>query len=366
MNKKAHIDRPLIAIIGLLVISGALIFVSAALGLLARGESHTSSVVFNHLVLGIGLGTLGLFITANIDYRLWREWAPYLFGAALIATCLVFVPHIGFTHGGGRRWIEIFGFTFQPSETLKIGIILMMAAYLSGLKEHTQSWKGLATFGAIVAGPALILILQPDIGTLGIVFMAGLAVYVAAGARWRDLSAVLLVTLLALATLAFFRPYMLDRLTTFINPGDNPLHEGYQIRQSLIAIGSGGYVGRGFGQGVQKFTYLPEPMGDSIFAVAAEETGFAGGIAIIGSFLFLGLRGLTIATRIPDMFGALVAVGISTYFVVAAFINIASMLALAPLTGVPLTFISQGGSAMLMSLATAGILLNISRRTKTK
>ena len=363
---RTRIDKPLIAIIATLVVGGVFVFVSAALGLLARGETHTSSVVFNHLILGLGLGLVALLITSLVEYRTWRKYSPYIFGAGLLVTALVFVPDIGFVHGGGRRWIELFGITFQPSEALKIASILLAATYFSALKNKINTWRGIAGCIGILALPAALLISQPDIGTLGIIVISVVAVYLAAGARWRDLAILGLVGLLMLALLAFTRPYMLDRITTFINPSDNPHAEGYQIKQSLIAIGSGGFFGRGFGQGVQKFTYLPEPMGDSIFAVAAEEFGFVGGVGLIALFLALALRGFSIATRTPDMFGALAAVGIAVYFVSEAFINIAAMIGIAPLTGIPLTFISQGGSAMLVSLGTAGILLNISRRSSKK
>ncbi|MBI5456589.1 cell division protein FtsW [Candidatus Kaiserbacteria bacterium] len=364
--KSAKIDKPLAITLAILVVGGMGIFTSAAFGLLARGASHISSVVFNHLVLGVGMGLAAFSVAYFIEYRTWRWLAPYLFGLALIATALVFVPHIGFMHAGGRRWIDIFGFTFQPSEALKIATVLMMASYFSSLKEKVGSWHGLAAFLGIIALPSLLLVAQPDIGTLGVICISALAVYAAAGARLRDIAIIAVVGLMLLASLAYLRPYMLDRVTTFINPAQNPHSEGYQIKQSLIAVGSGGLLGRGFGQGVQKFTYLPEPMGDSIFAVAAEELGFFGGLTIIGLFLILALRGMNVATHSPDLFGALAAVGISTYFVGEAFINIASMLGIAPLTGIPLTFISQGGSAMLISLGTAGILLNISRNRAKK
>ncbi len=363
---RARLDKPLAITIAVLVVGGIGIFTSAAFGLLARGESHISSVVFNHLVLGVGLGLIALLAAYCIEYRTWRRLAPYLFGVALVATALVFVPHIGFMHAGGRRWIDILGFTFQPSEALKIATVLMMAAYFSVLREKSASWHGLLAFLAIITPPSILLIAQPDIGTLGVICISALAVYAAAGARLRDIGIIAIAGLLLIGALAYVRPYMLDRVTTFMNPALNPLAEGYQIKQSLIAVGSGGLFGRGFGQGVQKFTYLPEPMGDSIFAVAAEEVGFVGGGIIIGLFLLLALRGMSVASHAPDIFGALAAVGISTYFVSEAFINIASMLGLAPLTGIPLTFISQGGTAMLVSLGSAGILLNISRHRARK
>lgn len=360
----SNIDKPLSLIIAALVFSGAMIFISAAFGLAARSSVPISSVVFSHLVLGLGFGLVVMIATTIVDYRMWRVWAPYLFGASILVTALVFIPGIGFEHGGGRRWIDLGFVTVQPSEALKLGTVLMLSALFATMREDAASWRGLTGFGAILALPVLLLVLQPDIGTLGVIVISAVGVYIASGARIQHIGAIVLGGLLMLTVLIALRPYMLDRVLTFLDPSANQHAEGYQIKQSLIAIGSGGLWGRGFGQSVQKFTYLPEPMGDSIFAVAAEETGFIGGGLLILGFLFLALRGFNVAARAPDMFGALLAVGISVYFVGEAFINIASMLSLAPLTGIPLTFISQGGSAMFVSLGSAGILLNISRARK--
>lgn len=358
---KVRVDKPLALLTVILIVSGALIFTSAAFGLLARGSSM-SSVFFSHLALGLGLGSLMLMACSFIDYRIWRRYAPYLFAASLIATAAVFIPQIGFSHGGGTRWIHAFGMSFQPSEALKLGAIFAAAAYFSTFRVKIHALKyGLGGFLAILAAPIVLLLLQPDMGTLIIICAAVGAIYFAAGASWRDLAIVIVVALLSLALVASVRPYVRDRVMTFFNPAQGQQNESYQIKQSLIAIGSGGLTGRGFGQGIQKFTYLPEPMGDSIFAVAAEELGFLGAMGIVALFLAFGLRGYSVAARSPDMFGALLAVGICTYLVIEAFINIAAMLGVAPLTGVPLTFMSQGGSALLISLASVGILLNISR-----
>jgi cell division protein FtsW len=365
LSLTGNADTILILLIGLLLFGGALVFSSAALGLLARGAVHISSVAFNHFAMGIG-GGLILFVTCYaINYKKWRLLAPYIFGGALIATALVFIPGLGFEHGGGKRWIDLGFATIQPGEFLKLAAVIGAAAAFAYIRDITPTWRGLAVFGALLAGPAMILLLQPDVGTLGIISISVAAVYLAAGARIRDIAAVIAIALTVLTILSFTPrfAYVYDRIDTFVNPeAQNVLGEGYQIRQSLIAIGSGNMFGRGFGQSVQKFTYLPEPMGDSIFAVLAEEFGFLGGSICIALFLLLGLRGYSIAARAPDFFGGLLAVGISTYLVGAAFINIAAMLGLIPLTGEPLTFISQGGSAMLVALASAGILLNISRR----
>lgn len=363
--KGLRADTILIALVAALVVGGALIFTSAALGLLARGATNISSVVFNHFLLGIGGGTVLLFAMYFIDYKKWRFIAPYVFGAAVIATVAVFIPGLGFEHGGGRRWLDLGFATVQPAEFLKIASIIAAAALFATLREETASWRGLAAFLGLLAAPGIVLLLQPDIGSLGIICIATFAVFLAAGARIRDI-AILACTGVVVLGLLLLTPhyrYVLERVTTFMNPANqSALVEGYQIRQSLIAIGSGGFAGRGFGQGVQKFTYLPEPMGDSIYAVLAEELGFIGGVICIALFLMLGLKGYGIAAVAPDLFGGLLAVGLSTYLVGSAFINISAMLGIIPLTGDPLPFISQGGSAMLVSLASAGLLLSISRK----
>ena len=360
---KKHADRWLFISAGILIASGVGVFASGAFGLLARGETHISSVVFNHTVLGVGLGIVVLFITSIIDYKRWKRFALPLFIFSIVLTALVFVPDIGITHGGGTRWIDLGFLSFQPSETMKIGAVLFAAVYFSSIRQRVATIQyGVVGLLGGLALPPLLLVLEPDIGTLGIIVVSVGAIYVAAGARMRDVVLVALIGVLLIGALALTRPYVKDRLLTFINPADNPQTEGYQIRQSLIAIGSGGVSGRGFGQGIQKFTYLPEPMGDSIFAVAAEEFGFFGSVFVVGTFLVFALRGFTVASRAGDSFGTLLGVGIVSYLVAEAFINIAGMVGLIPLTGVPLTFFSQGGTAMLVSLGSVGILLSISKR----
>jgi cell division protein FtsW len=322
-----------------------------------------SSVVFSHLVLGIGLGLVMLTAALFLDYRMWKKYAIPLYILALVLTLAVFIPHVGFAHGGARRWLLVAGFSLQPSELLKIASIILAAAYFSQIKAKVSGFVyGFGGLAGILLLPAVALILQPDIGTLGVICLSIGVIFFAAGAPWKQLLLVLCIGLCTVAVLAYFKPYVRDRIVTFFNPGQGQLTQAYQIRQSLIAIGSGGFSGRGFGQGVQKFTYLPEPMGDSIFAVAGEELGFIGAFGIVILFTLFAIRGYTLASAAPDLFGSLLAIGISTYLAVEAFINIAAMLGVAPLTGIPLTFISQGGSAMLASLFSAGILLSISRR----
>lgn len=340
---------------------GIVAFLSAALGQLARGTDPVTSILFSHLVLGIGVGLILLAIAAKFPYREWKRFTPYLYASSLLLTAMVFIPQISFVHGGARRWLLLGPISLQPSEFLKIGVIFFLAFYLAKYRTKLHTWRyGFGGFLAILAAPAALLLAQPDTGTLGIIVITALAMFIASGARWRHIFAIIGIGVVLLGALALFRPYVLERVTTFINPSENQQGAGYQIKQSLLAIGSGGVTGRGLGQGIQKFSYLPEPMSDSIFAVIGEEFGFIGTAAIVALFVIFAARGLGIAARAPDQFGALVAVGIVIYISSEAFVNIGAMLGLLPLTGIPLVFISHGGSAMLAALGSMGVLLNIS------
>lgn len=363
--KRHTLDRTLLTIVVILVLSGFLIFSSASLGLLAREGARFSSVALNQLLFGIVGGSLALFITSSIHYRVWRQYAFYIFIGSLLLTLLVFVPGLGFEHGGAKRWIALGSFSFQPAEILKVAFVIYMATWLSGMKKHIETFKkGTLPFIGIVAGVGLIMLLQPDTDTFLIMTAAGGAMFITSGGRIRDMLIMAFVGLALLTALAFVRPYVMDRLTTFLHPESDPLGAGYQIQQSLIAIGSGGLSGRGFGQSIQKFEYLPEPIGDSIFAVYAEEFGFIGSTLLITIFAFFTFRGYRIATHAPDLFGMLLVVGFITLIVAQAFLNIAAMLSVAPLSGLPLPFISHGGTALLVTLAAVGIVLNVSKYQK--
>jgi len=364
-QQRARFDRILFLVIVALVVGGLFIFASASLGLLARGTVPIQSVLFSHILLGIGGGMIALYIASKIRYRVWKQFAIPLYILSLIATALVFIPALGLSSGGAVRWILIGPVSFQPSEALKVGVILALAMLFSTYRHQVQSsWKGLGVLLLVLLGPAVLLLAQPDTGTFGVILITAGAMFVATGARFKEILILGILAVAMVLILAFFRPYVLERFSTFLNPLADPTGGGYQIKQSLIAVGSGGIVGRGFGQSVQKFSYLPEPMSDSIFAVAAEEFGLIGSLFIIGLFIAFAVRGFWTAAHSPDYFGALLAVGIVSYIVGQAFINIASMLGVIPLTGLPLVFISHGGSAMLVALASCGILLNISRYAK--
>lgn len=368
MKRKPHaIDTVLLILVGVLVFGGFLIFSSASLGLLARGGASFADEVFSQFVFGIIGGGLALLLMSNIHYRHWRKYAFYIFLAALIATGLVFVPGLGFSHAGATRWLDLGITTVQPSEFLKIGFVVYLATWFSGVHKKIGQWKyGMFPFLGVMAATGLIMLLQPDTDTFLIMGFSGMAMFIVAGAKWRDVALIFTTGVVLLATLAFMRPYVMDRITTFINPAADPLGSGYQIQQSLIAVGSGDIAGRGFGQSIQKFEYLPEPVGDSIFAVYAEEFGFIGTSLLVIAFTFFTLRGYKIATQAADMFGTLLVVGFITIIIAQAFLNIGAMLAIAPLSGLPLPFISHGGTALMATLTGIGIILNVSKYSRLK
>lgn len=357
-----HVDRILLGIILALMAMGFFIFSSASLGLLARDGASFGSVAFGQILFGIIGGSVAMLLTSSVHYRIWRQYAFYVFLGTIILTLLVFVPHIGFSHGGATRWLSLGPFTFQPAEVLKIGFIIYMATWLSGVQKQIHTfWYGTLPFFGITGGVGLIMLAQPDTDTFIIMGMAATAMFVTAGGRWLHVIAIGVLAVLMVAILAFTRPYVMDRITIFMDPSADKHGSGYQINQSLIAIGSGSWTGRGFGQSIQKFEYLPEPIGDSIYAVYAEEFGFLGGTFLIGLLAAFAMRGYKIASRAKDLFGMLVVVGLVTLVVAQAFLNIAAMLALVPLSGLPLPFISKGGTAMLAMLASLGIVLNVSK-----
>ena len=356
------IDKPFLWIVVILMLAGLFIFSSAVLGLLARDAEQVANIAFNQLLFGIVFGVGVLLTTLNIPYKTWRRYSLYIFCISLILTAAVFLPNLGLNHGGATRWLVLGPFSFQPSELLKFGFVVYLAAWLSAAKDNASTFRygtmPLIIMLVLVGG---LLLKQPDTGTFSVIFVTGLGMLIASGGKWRHAIGLVLIAVIGLLALASFKPYVKDRIDTFLNPADDPQGASYQIQQSLIAVGSGEFFGRGFGQSVQKFRYLPEPVGDSIFAVAAEEFGFAGSVFIVLLFLFFAIRGFSIAEHAPDQFSRLLVVGIVILITAQSYTNIAAMLGVFPLTGLPLIFISHGGTAMLASLAEVGVILNISR-----
>jgi len=358
------VDKWFLSIIVTLIVVGFFIFLSASLGLLARDGAQFSGVVFNQ-AFSLFLGLVALYFFSRIDYRVLRKYSLYIFLLAVLVTAAVFIPSIGFGHGGATRWLSIGPFSLQPSEFLKIGFILYFAAWLAAVKGRVASVAyGLAPFLLVTGIVGFILLKQPDTGTFAVIFGTAAGMFLVSGANWKHIWGVFGVALFGLATLAFTRPYVMDRILTFFKPAVDPQGAGYQIQQSLIAIGSGEFFGRGFGQSVQKFSFLPEPISDSIFSVFSEEFGFVGGVLLITLFMLFVLRGFMIAKNAPDAFSRLAVLGIVILITGQAFVNIGSMLNVFPLTGLPLPFVSHGGTALIFSCAAVGIILNISRHCR--
>jgi cell division protein FtsW len=361
------VDKLLLSIILLLTGIGLIFFISASLGVLARSETKFYNILFSQLAVGLVGGMIAFYLTSRINYKVWRRYAFFFLLASLVLSVLVFVPGLGFEHGGATRWISLGFISFQPAELLKVAFIIYFASWLSAVREKADSFKyGLLPFIILMGVIAVILLRQPDTKSLILMFVAGSSMFFLTGVSLKKVAIIGSVAIAGFALLAFTTPYLRDRVKTFMNPDHDPRGSSYQLKQALIAVGSGGISGRGIGQSVQKFNYLPEPQGDSIFAVISEETGFVGSLVVILLYAAFAMRGLRVAARAPDAFGRLLATGIIILLTAQSFLNIASILGLFPLTGVPLVFMSQGGTSLLISLAAVGMVLNISRFQKKR
>ncbi len=363
MIKGKTIDRRLLFIVLILVVVGYIIFSSASLGRLAREESLYASLAFKQAIIGIVGGGLAMLTLANIPYKYLRRFAlPLLLGGIGI-NLLIFIPGLSQSYGGASRWLSIGGFSFQPSEILKLVAVIYYAAWLSGRIKDIQTFENgfipLALISGLIEG---LLLLQHD--TDPIIILAFIGMFFISGGKWRHIGLLMLVGLVGLAGLAFYRPYIQQRILSFVDPSRDAQGSSYQLQQALIAVGTGGFFGRGYGQSIQKFNYLPEAIGDSIFAVEAEEFGFAGSVILITLFLLFALQALKIASNTTDVFGSNLVIGFVIIMIGQSFMNIGAMLGILPLTGVPLLFVSQGGTSMLVGLAEVGIILSVSRFKK--
>ncbi len=351
----------LLALIALLSF-GALMLTSASsvLGIDLHGDPYF--FVRHQLLYGLLPGAVVFAITLILPYRLWRVAAVPGLLVVLVLLLLVFIPPFHLAYGGAARWVRIGPLSVQPAEFAKLAVVLYLAALLSARGPMVASARhALVPFLVIVGILGILIVNQPDIGTLMVITGAAILTYFIAGGRPIHLVGIVGGVLAVLFLLIHSAPYRLARFTTFLNPTLDPKGIGYQVQQALLAIGSGGVWGLGFGRSRQKFRYLPEPAGDSIFAIAAEELGFIRLSLLMFLYAFIIIRGYRIAQRAPDAFGRLLAAGITSWFLVQAVVHIAANLSLAPLTGIPLPFVSYGGSSLVIAMAGAGILLNISR-----
>ncbi len=366
MKKYFEFDKTLFGLTAILAVVGLFVFLSASFSAFGNMEKF-KGILFNQLVLGLGGGIVLFLAMLRIPYEFFRKNALWFFIGGLVLLALVFVPHIGFSHGGARRWLSIGPLSFQPVEFAKYATVIYIAAWISSLKQNIKNLsQGLIPFVIILGMVGALLLMQPDTDSFLIIAIACLFMYFISGAKWRDIGIMIAVAIIGFGALIAVRPYLLDRIKVFMDPSKDALGASYQVQQQLIAVGSGKFTGRGFGQSIQKFKYLPEPLGDSIFSVVGEEFGFLGSLVIILIYLLFFFRGLWVASRVKDTFGKLVIIGIVSLIVFQSYLNIASAIAVFPLGGLPLIFISHGGTALALSLGAMGLVLNISKKKDTK
>lgn len=357
-----RVDKPLLVTVLTLLVFGLVIFGSAALGVLAVNEVKFYAVVKTQLIYALIGGSVAIAFGAWMPYRVYEKYAYHFFAFALFLTTLVFVPGLSRYHGGAHRWIDIGPFSLQPSEALKFAFVAVVAYWCTHYRYMFRDMRyGLLPYMGAAFLVSLVLLAQPDFGTYLVIMTASFVTYFVGGARKKHLLSLIAAGVLGVIVLISLRPYMLERVKTFFNSGHDPRGSSWQLNQSLIALGSGGLTGRGLGQSVQKFNYLPEPIGDSIFAVLGEELGFLGAVILIILYGIVGVRGYLISKGAGDQFGRLLAIGVVAIILAQATLNIGSMLGILPLTGVPLPLVSHGGTALMVALFELGVLLNISK-----
>lgn len=358
--------KPDAVFVGLLfvIVAFGFVMLTSASGPSAIQKFHDPYWYVKHQALfGLLPGVIAFVVASRVHYRVWRTLAVPLALVSFFLLLLVFVPGIGATWGTSKSWIHVGNYSLQPVEFVKLTFLVYLAAWFErrSSQEVADFSTGLVPFLAAVGVVALLLMLQPDLGSLLVIAGVAITVYFLAGAPFFHLAGLAAAGagLIFLAIKA--APYRAARFMTFLHPELDPQGIGYHVNQAFLAIGSGGLFGLGLGHSRQKFLYLPEAVGDSIFAVAAEELGF---IVIIGFFLLLLaflLRGIAIAKAAPDKFSAYLVSGIVAWVFVQTLFNIGSMLGLLPLTGLPLPFISYGGTALMVLLGAMGIVVNVSR-----
>jgi cell division protein FtsW len=312
-----------------------------------------------------GIGLTGLVVAMRIDFRHLRYLAIPIYVITLVLLVVVLIPGIGAEINGSRRWIVIPGVgTLQPAEFAKLAVVLYLAHWLDRRGRDARTfWNGLVPFGMLVAPGFFLITAEPDLGTAGVYVVVAVSIFFMAGANMLYLSAITGAVLAAAWLMISATSYQLERVQTFLDPFRDPLGSGYNTIQALLALGLGGITGLGLGESRQKFLYLPAPSTDFIFAIIGEEWGLVGTLTVVALFVVIAFQGYRIAIQAPDTFSGLVACGITTWLVVQACINMMVVTALLPVTGIPLPFISAGGSALTINLAAVGVLLSISRET---
>ncbi|GAC1699045.1 MAG: stage V sporulation protein E [Candidatus Limnocylindrales bacterium] len=308
-------------------------------------------------------GLVAMLVIARVDYHRYRRLALPALVIAVLLLVAVLIPGVGTRVGGASRWLRVTTFVgVQPAELAKLALVVYLAFWLGRHRERVQSVSVTLPFLMLTGLIAGLVVAEPDLGTAIVVGGIGLAMYFVAGARLREFGALGLLAVTAVAAAAVIQPYRLQRILTFLDPWTDPRGAGFQTIQSLYGLALGGPFGEGLGAGKEKFGFLPAPYTDSIFAVLGNELGLLGTLVVVLLFLMLAFKGVRIALRAPDATGALLAAGITTWIVFQAWVNMAVVASLVPMTGITLPFISYGGSSICVGLVAVGILLNIGRQ----
>lgn len=357
--------RPLLIVIGALCIVGLVMVLSAS----SVDALHTYGRPFHYFTrqaVSVVLGFGALYATSRIDYHLWRKFAVP--GVAIVAFLLfcVLIPGVGQSVYGARRWLGAGPLQFQPSELAKLALIIFSADLLARHPPQREGPTAVYVIGGVVAAFVVLVMAQPDMGTTMVMGGSVLAVLILGGIPWNLLGMGLAGTAAFGTLVAIVEPYRLERLKSFTDPFESAGGSGYQVVQSLVGLGNGGIRGLGLGASRAKWGFLPNAHTDFIFAIIGEELGLVGGLGVVGLFVALGVYGIRAATKAPDVFGALVAGGVTAWLVGQGALNMATVVGALPVTGVPLPFVSVGGTSTIFGLAAAGIVVNIARQGRSE
>ncbi|MEI6498369.1 MAG: putative lipid II flippase FtsW [bacterium] len=364
-NKKQHSDYWLsLAIFALITFGLIMIYSVSKYYSLQQTDGVTDKYYLTKQLGSLLIGLVAWVIFQAIDYRFWQKHSVTMLFITVFFLLLPFMFHMGSNEAVGARWINIGPLSFQPAELSKLTLILYLSGWVASKGEDLRRvGKIFVPFLIVILSIAAMMMLQKDLGTLLVIIFISASILITAGISLSQLTVAGAGGAFLVWLLIKIEPYRMKRFTTFLNPDADVLGAGYHIRNALIAIGSGGLWGLGFGQSKQKYLYLPEAHTDSIFAIICEELGLLRAAVIILIFLFIAWRGYRIAAKAPDIFSRLVAVGITAWLFAQMMINIGAMFSLFPLTGVPLPFISYGGTSLIFLLSAVGILVNISKHT---
>jgi len=367
-RSNARPDLFMLGIMVFLIAFGILILASVSAPYSLEKFGTAFYFLRHQILFGLIPGLILAFFAFRIDLSRLKKWAPRLLLFNLILMVMVFLPVVGSGSGSAARWIYLGPFSFQPSELLKLTFILYLTSWLSSRTEKISPYKNNKEFGqtlfafiVILIVVAALLYFQSHASTLAIILVISAIMYFSVNLPLWHSILMILIGVGGLFSLIKFAPYRTNRFLVFLHPDTDPMGIGYQINQALIAIGSGGLAGLGLSMSTQKWGFLPQTISDSIFAIFSEETGFIGSIFLISLFLIFLWRGFRIAKDAKDRFSQLLSLGITSWIILQAFVNIGAMTGILPLTGVPLPFISYGGSALAIELVGAGLLLNVSK-----